>query len=203
MAGQLVGDDPGGQCRTDEPVALARPEVVERPCPDHVLLVAEEGLEGDQVGGRLAGAVRGHRPERGVLGQREVVGGDNAVQVGAAHRDHTADAVAAGGRQEVQRALGVGPEGAHRVIPRPTHVGLAGQVVHHLGCSGCDLIVEVLGSQEVGAARRPIGGDHIITLGLQMGNQMAAHEACGTGDQCLHQSAIRERACRGASIGAS
>ena len=112
-----------GERRDDEGLRLARPHVVERPDPDDLEAVAEEGLEPEVLRGDLARRVRSHGPQRRVLGDGDAPG--DPVDLGRRDDDDTGTGFElARHLEEHERAERVHPEGLRRRLPGTRPGGL-------------------------------------------------------------------------------
>ena len=155
--------------------------------------VAEVGLQGEEVGGHLAGAVGADRAQGPILGDRAArprAPGRTRRRWPrprpARRRPRTA------AQQHVQGALGVDPEGLDRAGPRPAHVGLPGEVVHDLRADRCEQVGQPRRVEDV-EAQVTVGLVDVVARLLQPGDEVAADEAGCAGDQGSHRPESTER----------
>ena len=183
---ELVAGDARRERRRHELVGLAGAEVVEGPDPQDGEAPAQPGLEAEEVGRHLRCRVGAGRPQRRVLGERQL-GLGRPCRTRRRWRP-TAPARPRRRRppKHVERALGVGAEGLDRRPPRATHVGPAGQVVDDLGPHR-PRARPVDAASVMSITGRPAGRrSHATTSSpsaLEVGDQVAADEAAAAGDQ--------------------
>ena len=90
-----------------------------------------------------------------------------------------------------QRGGGVGPKGSLRVAPRPSHIAVAGQVVHHFGTSPGDEASRLIEVGQVSPAPPgPVRGNDLVSYLPQVGDQVATDEARSAGDQSSHARTV-------------
>ena len=191
-AADLVAGDAGGHRGRHEAVALPGPEVVEGPGPEHGQAVAEVRLQGDHIGGRLAGAVGTDGAKGPILTDRQVGLGHLAVHIGAGHGHDPLHAGLHGGVEHVQGALGVDAEGLDRAGPRPSHIGLPGEVVHDLRADRREQVGQPRRVEDV-EAEMTVGLVDVVAGLLQPGDEVAPDEAGCAGDQGSHRPESTER----------
>ncbi len=170
-------------------VGLTGAGVVERPDAHRRQPVAEERLQGEQVGGRLARAVRRDRSDRGLFRQREVLGADGAVLVGAAHDEHALHTGVGARPQHAQRAAGVHLEHGLGRIPRLADVAQGRQVVDDVRPRRAEQRTHLSAVGHVDGPRAgAIEGDDIVTEAPQVGDQVPPDEPAAAGDRGSHAS---------------
>ena len=109
--------------------------MVERPHADDLEAVSESGLNAGHLGGRLAGGIRADRPKGLSFCERKIAFVNPAVDVSASDSENPGSAGESGRVKDIDGALDIDSIRLYRCIPRPTHVGLSGQVVNDVGGS--------------------------------------------------------------------
>lgn len=189
MAIALGGRNAHGQARGHEVCALPGSNVVERTHADHVLAASQMGGNGHGIGGHLAGRIRVRGAQRVGFVNREVIGRDEAVDLGARDGQDPVDAGVPGSVQHVLCSFDVGSQGAHRVGPGSRHVGLACKVKDDLRLQRLHVGEDRIPVGDVGSADGAIAHQDLVATGPQMLLQHLADEAGSARDQTSHDNA--------------